>query len=62
MTTILVWLLLVAPNVDYGSNKGNVAVLERFASVEQCEHVRKHISPDARVVSKCVQANIVVIK
>ena len=55
MTAITLWLLIAVSDGSY--NRGNVTVVERFTSAEQCEHVRKSI---ANVGSghemRCVQA------
>lgn len=61
MKTILVWLLISVSDGSY--NRGNVTVVERFATLKDCEHVRA-ATPKAEMQQemRCVQANIVVLK
>lgn len=57
MSTVLVWLLIATSTGP--RNTGNVSVIAKFQSAEQCEHVRKNIPRvpySAEAV--CIQANI----
>ena len=56
MITATVWLLLSV----MGSG-GHVTVVERFPTVEQCQHVAKNL-PEGYYKTRCVQATIVVRK
>ena len=56
MVEVLVWLLVSIPT-DYRA--GEVQVVERFKTQQQCEHVNKEISV-RYVNTKCVQANVLV--
>lgn len=57
MTTVSVWLLIVV--ATYGAGTGQVTVLERFPTVEQCEGVRKAIPADQKWTGRCIYASIV---
>jgi len=59
MNTVLLWLLVSIS--DGGSNRGNIVVIERFATVEDCEHVRKNLPMGAYVsnTARCIQANVI---
>lgn len=61
MIEVLVWMLVVAPLTHHG---GVPAVIERFSSKEQCEHVRVAMPPASDRVyhSRCIQARILVQK
>jgi|GEM_PF-6605144 hypothetical protein len=59
MQAVFLWLLVVVSNGDY--NRGNVDVLERFPTVEQCEQVRKNL-PKAdydAYSARCIQAQVI---
>ena len=61
MIEIMVWLLIAQSDGVY--NRGNVSVVERFASEVQCEHVRKNIPGSGNNFdAKCVQARVLVPK
>lgn len=61
MIEVLVWLLVSVS--DGASNRGNISVLERFASEAQCEHVKANIpAHDSLFRARCVQARILVQK
>lgn len=60
MTIMLVWLLIATSHGSY--TRGNVTVLERFKDQVQCEHVQRNIPASDWVVSKCIQAHILVPK
>lgn len=56
MQAIFLWLLL---STDY---HGQTIVVERFPTVEQCEHVRKSAPLgyyELRVKLRCVQAQVI---
>lgn len=57
MVEVLVWLLVSIPN-DYRA--GEVQVVERFKTQQQCEHVSKEVKRSEYVITKCVQANVLV--
>lgn len=59
MTTMLVWLLIVANGYGYD---GNTKVIERFADSTQCQHVLQNLPRKSGIDAKCVQANILVPK
>lgn len=57
MTIITLWLLLSVSDGSY--NRGNALVVERFATAEQCEHVRKHLAKlGSGHDTQCVQAQV----
>ena len=56
MTTITIWLLLSGPQF-----RANVQVVERFPTLQQCEHVQRAVREVFREsATRCVQATIVV--
>ena len=58
MNTVLVWLLIVT-STDLNLT-GDVKVIAKFASLNQCEHVIKNIPRGGVTVrAACVQASIV---
>ena len=58
MNTILVWLLIATSTGSH--NGGNVSLIAKFQSVEQCEHVREQIPKSGyNVQAVCIQARIV---
>jgi len=58
MKTVLVWLLLVTS--DGSQNRGVATVLERFAEQSECERVKSYIPNSGNVVSRCIQARVLV--
>ena len=60
MTTVTLWLL-VSLGVDYDKNRRPTIVVERFATVDECQRVNKVLS--ANIYSeplRCVQATVVI--
>ena len=59
MTTVLLWLLINMPT-DWDKNRTPTTLVERFATVEECERVRKVIQGSrGEPLLKCVQAAVV---
>ena len=59
MTTVLLWLLISMPT-DWDKNRTPATLVERFATVEECERVRKVIQGSrGEPLLKCVQAAVV---
>lgn len=56
MIEVMVWLLISTS--DGRSNEGNVSVVERFKTQQQCEHVKKLIPRSVYQESACIQATI----
>ena len=63
ITTVLVWLLVSLPT-DYDKNRKPAVTVERFATVEECERVKKVISDSStfRPEMRCIQANIAIVR
>ena len=61
MTTLTLWLL-VSLGMDHHQNRRPVVVVERFATVEECQRVKKVLSEDNyhTGVMRCVQATVVI--
>jgi len=62
VTTVLVWLLVSLP-VDWDRNRKPTVVVERFATAEECERVKKAIgSARPQLASEdsllCIKATI----
>lgn len=55
MTTVIVWLLIAVSTGTY--NRGTVTVVGSFATVTDCQAVRKHI-PGNNTDTACVQAKL----
>lgn len=61
VTTVTLWLLIVMS--DSGTNRGAHAVIDRFVTVDSCEHVRKNLPGSAYSYhARCVQANVAIVK
>lgn len=56
MNTVLIWLLVSMSSSSH--NYGTATVIERFATVEDCEHVRANL-PGSSHTARCIQAKVV---
>lgn len=57
MNTVLVWLLIATTSGTYESS--STSLIAKFATLDQCEHVRKNIpTKHSAVVAVCIQANV----
>lgn len=59
MTTITVWLLISLSSRAY--NQRPVTLVERFATVEECQRVQELVKnyPEATGITRCIQATVV---
>jgi hypothetical protein len=57
MTTLTVWLLVSLGNTSYQQSRPTVTI-ERFATLEECQRVRKVIDGNLRPQMMCVQATV----
>lgn len=67
MTTIIIWLLITTSDGAY--NRGNIYVLERFATEKDCMEVKSQIPHDVQVgfghsgdtnfYANCVKATVI---
>lgn len=61
MLEVLVWLLISESDGSY--NRGNVSVVERFRTEEQCERVAKLLAKTSNnKFTYCIQSNVLVVK
>jgi hypothetical protein len=58
MKTIVIWLLISVYHGDYIRSNDIVTVVERFPTVEDCQHVLQSV-PSKDTNLRCVQANVV---
>lgn len=60
MMVISMWLLITISTGSY--NRGNVTVVERFPTVQECEKVRAEVRSldinENSVSSRCIQATV----
>lgn len=56
MTTVTLWLLIVASDNHRGAQTPQV--LERFVAVADCQHVLANIPKVEYAVARCVQAKV----
>jgi hypothetical protein len=54
MTTVTLWLLISM--AGYGG--GQVVVIERFVTEQDCEHVRSSLSKQTNAWTRCIQARV----
>lgn len=60
MTTITIWLLISLPGISGTSSSVPTTLVERFATVTECERVRGVIQGSSiRQPMLCVQATVV---
>lgn len=56
MIEVLVWLLIASGSGM--TSDTTPAVVEKFKTREQCQHVMKNMDPSGYMNAKCIQANI----
>lgn len=59
MTTITLWLLVVVNSTSNNPTSGHIAVLERFQTATDCQHVLRSLPERGSGTARCIEARVV---
>lgn len=62
MIEVLVWILVSVSYPNSSAGTGTLTVVERFKTSEQCEHVNRNLPIKGDLATRCIQANIYIMK
>jgi hypothetical protein len=60
MTGITLWLLISVNSIYNNSAAGHYTVIERFTTLQDCEHVERSLPKAHAPLTRCIQARGVV--